>query len=210
MARRNQQSVGSIPLAVLSDGSDNGGTGNESITDATSDGDNGSAAITIDPSAIGGGSAASDGDNGGIGEPRKRRGRKPGSRNAPKAIPHNIDAIEALLLGTHTLLASVSRVPELGIEPLEAKQVATAYVNVARHYPILQQSEKVIDWTNLLIALGAVYGSRLYSYRMRKPAQPAAPPRPPTATAASNAEGNNVVQIPGLGTVNPATGERVN
>jgi hypothetical protein len=44
----------------------------------------------------------------------------------------------------------------------EAANIATATKNVARHYPSLVASEKILDWTMLLWALGSTYGMRVY------------------------------------------------
>jgi len=155
----------------------------------------------IDPANVGGPGSASNGDGNRAGDGPKRRGRKPGSRNSPKAVPANIDAIEALLFSVHQMLAFGTGVPELAIEQAEAHSVAAAYVQVARHYPILQQSEKVLDWGGLLSALGMVYGTRLYAMRSKPRPQkaPQADNRPPKSAG----ERSNVINIPGVGFVDP-------
>ena len=195
------------PVAFLAGSVDKpaSGVGSESATGNGGDGSNrsasGPAEFIIDPASIGTGSDGNGGTTGNDTGP-KRRGRKPGSRNSPKAVPANIDAIEALLYSVHQMLAFGTGVAELSIEHEEAHSVAAAYVQVARHYPVLQQSEKVLDWGGLLSALGMVYGTRLYAMRMKprpaKPAQPQAQPKP-------GSRGSNVVEIPGLGKVDTSS-----
>jgi len=58
------------------------------------------------------------------------------------------------------MAAAFFKTQEIALEPAEAKQLAEAYAGVARHYPILQQSEKSIDWFNFLSAVGFIYGVR--------------------------------------------------
>jgi hypothetical protein len=85
------------------------------------------------------------------GEADEVKTRKPRSPNKPKegkVSQVDIGGIEALLA------------------PEEAHQIATALANVQRHYAI-EASAKAVDWANLMMVVGAVYGTRFVSYRLR-------------------------------------------
>lgn len=71
------------------------------------------------------------------------------------------------LQNTCAILAGISKCPELDLDAEEAKQVAAAYANVARHYNFYV-NEKAADWYNLLTVAGAVFGSKIIAIRMRK------------------------------------------
>jgi hypothetical protein len=103
------------------------------------------------------------------GEADEVKTRKPRSPNKPKegkVSQVDIGGIEALLFSVHTMLASSTQVPELLLAPEEAHQIATALANVQRHYAI-EASAKAVDWANLMMVVGAVYGTRFVSYRLR-------------------------------------------
>lgn len=72
----------------------------------------------------------------------------------------------------------------------EAKSVASATENVARHYPTLAASEKLVDWTMLLWTLGSVYGMRIY---LSMPDKPEKKPQQSAPMPVSN-----VMQYPGV------------
>ncbi len=71
----------------------------------------------------------------------------------------------------------------------EAESIAKATKNVARHYPTIAASEKIVDWTMLLWTLGSVYGTRVYLSMPEKPKQKPAP-SPQTVS--------NVMAYPGV------------
>ena len=64
------------------------------------------------------------------------------------------------------MIAAATKTPELFIEPSEAKLVADAIAAVERHYSF-GMSEKSADWANLMMALGTVYGTRLFAINAR-------------------------------------------
>lgn len=104
------------------------------------------------------------------------------------------------------MAATWTKASELALEPMEAEALATASGRVARHYAKFGKlfSEKTIDWCNLLMVAGGVYGTRMFAIKKRieaemalkrppqvlrnpgqqmpQPAPPAspAPPAPPT------------------------------
>lgn len=172
--------------------------GADGIGNSTADGSDGNASgnigadgyITIDPGAIE--QPASGSDNGsatsatGDAGP-KRRGRKPGSTTRAKQATLDVNGIEQLLLSTHYMLAGMTRVQEIALSPDEAKSLAQATANVARHYDV-SVSAKALDWTNLIMALGMVYGTRVVAMRNRarsakaNRAKPVNEPRPMEVT----------------------------
>lgn len=144
---------------------------------------------TIDPRAIGKGAAtATDSANEsgistgigtgigdtGIGQP-KRRGRPKGSKNRAQAaglkavaqVPVDRDAISAILLSIHAMVAGMAKIPELALDKSEANSVADAAAKVASLYD-LTADIKVIAWSNLAMSLGMVYGTRIVAIRERK------------------------------------------
>lgn len=148
----------------------------------------GTGATVADTGGSGGDSASSVGSDG-----KRKRGRPPGSRNngtaAPKAAKVDISGIEKLLFSTHMMFAGFAKTPELAIDPAEAKTLAEATANVARHYNVAI-SEKTQDWANFLMALGAIYGTRFVAIARRKGDEKKA------------AKSNNVVDMAGK-PVNP-------
>lgn len=130
--------------------------------------------IVIEPATVASGIDGSNTDGGGnaAGEPvRKRRGRKPGSTNAKKSAPLDINGLEFLLLSTHTMMAAMMKTPELELDKEEAHQLAQASANVARHYDI-SATEKTIDWIALFMALGTVYGPRMVTIGLSRKKKP--------------------------------------
>jgi hypothetical protein len=72
------------------------------------------------------------------------------------------------------MLAITLRVPELELEPEEAKRLETAIKRVSRHYPV-NVNQKQVDVAMLIYALGTVYGTRAVAiYTARKAAAPEA------------------------------------
>jgi hypothetical protein len=95
-------------------------------------------------------------------EPR-RRGRPPG----PSRPKIQASGVEALLLGIHNTLYTVFNVEELELQPAEAKQLATAYADVAAHYPMMNFDPKYAALANFAGVVSIVYGSRFMAFRMR-------------------------------------------
>lgn len=91
--------------------------------------------------------------------PQKRRGRPPGSRNKTTRVPLDIGGIEAILLSVHSALAVLLKNPKLNLTEDEAKQLAKASANVARHYDV-PVTAKVMDWTTLIVVCASIYPQR--------------------------------------------------
>lgn len=72
-----------------------------------------------------------------------------------------------MLTNTTAILAGMAKAKELELDVAEAKQIAAAYANVARHYN-WAVNEKAADWYNLMTAVGAIYGSKLFAMKMRR------------------------------------------
>lgn len=178
MARKNANAGDGTPTAA-SDGSGNAGTDSGASAIFTSN-----EPIVINPADIER-NAGSGGDssNGTADEPvRKRRGRKPGSTNKKSQTPLSVNGLEALLYSSHMMLASMMQAPGLALDKEESTRLAEATANVARHYNV-EASEKALDWTNLIMALGMIYGPRLIEFRRvqgekRKTAAKANPDQP--------------------------------
>ncbi len=94
-----------------------------------------------------------------IAGPQKRRGRPPGSRNKTSGVPLDLGGIEAILLSVHSALAVLLKNPKLNLTEDEAKQLAKASANVARHYNV-PVTAKVMDWTTLIVVCASIYPSR--------------------------------------------------
>ena len=154
-----------------------------------------SGAILIDPSAIGedSGSNASGSGNA-TGEPvRKRRGRKPGSVNKKSNAPLDVNGLEAILLSAHAMLAGLTQTEAMKIDQEESHQLAVGISNVARHYDV-GATEKTLDWCNLFMALGVVYGPRLMLMRINRKPKPK-PEQQPVPVQAEDL-GNGAVRYP--------------
>ena len=165
--KRKGVSVGNVGPESTAIGSDGGTIGVDGIADSSAD-ENG--LIIIDPIEFGGDGAGSDiGSNGDTsGEPRKRRGRKPGSGSARsgKTQALDINGIEKILFSTHMLLAGLVKTPELALDANEASELAKAIGSVSRHYDV-SASAKTVDIANLVMVCGMVYGTRLLAVRAR-------------------------------------------
>jgi hypothetical protein len=110
------------------------------------------------------------------------------------------------------MLAGLTRTPEIMLEEKEAHLLAEAMGKVSRHYDVTVGA-KAMDWANLMMCAGMVYGPRLVAARQRSrggarvsapPAQPASPSPAPAAPPASD---NSKVTIPGLGTFDVGTAQ---
>lgn len=163
---------------------------------------NASGLTIIDPADIDGsaGDGNSDGRNTGdnAGEPvRKRRGRPAGSARTARAKKATLDinGVEGILLSAHTLLAAIAKTPELILDKDEAKQLAEGIANVSRHYD-LETTQKGMDWGNLIMVVGMIYGTRIFAIRAKK-ASSKKPDVPQTMAS-------NVVDIPGVGKIDAA------
>jgi hypothetical protein len=159
------------------------GNGTEISEAAGGNNSSDSSVSSVDPRAISAAAAAarSDDASSGGGGPKKRHrrtkaelerdGYQPkaasGSSSTSKKAPLTVDGLAFSLSGIHSLLAVTLSAPELAWKDDEAKIVAENMVAVSRHYDI-QASQKAIDWGNLVIALGTVYGRKVVPLAMRK------------------------------------------
>lgn len=128
----------------------------------------------------------SGGDDGatdaGSDAPGRRRGRPPGSgtKKAP-SLQNSLKDIETLLFSVHLMGANILTVPELAINPEEAKRMGDAIKEVAVHYPIGLDPKK-LALANLAFVLGGVYVPRIVAVVNRpRPFQPARPNPVPQA-----------------------------
>jgi hypothetical protein len=130
-----------------------------------------------EPEIIGGYETAEPGSTVPVGEPVKRRGRKPGSKNRASATGSGAEAEKAsgslidltyLLASVHAMGAALLQVPELEIAEEEAKRYADAVTELSKHYTKGILSPKQIAWLNFLAVTGNIYGTRVLAYRLRK------------------------------------------
>jgi len=84
------------------------------------------------------------------------------------------------------MLAGITKTAELALSPPEAKSLAEAVANVSRHYDV-SVSAKALDWSNLVMALGMVYGTRLIAIRTNRRAARARSVQQPEPMQATNA-----------------------
>lgn len=98
----------------------------------------------------------------------------PSPRSRQKA-PGKIDLtrVEAMLMGIHLMLAQITRVPELMLDQKEANLLASAAVDLSKHYPAMAQimDSKTMDHVQFVSILAGVYGSRITAFNMRKAAE---------------------------------------
>lgn len=96
------------------------------------------------------------------------------------------------------MAAAALKTPEFAIEESEAKKIAEASAKVAAHYNVVA-NPKTVDWCNLAMTLGMVYGTRFMALRARAKAQAKQKPQ--------RSQSGNVTPfpggIPGAGTLPP-------
>lgn len=81
------------------------------------------------------------------------------AKAASKPTPININGIEKILLSLHEIAAATVSIPELKLEPKEAKELSDAIAAVGEQYLIVL-SPKTAAWIDLGRVLGCVYGPR--------------------------------------------------
>lgn len=144
------------------------------------------------------GTYGSGGADNASGEPVKRpRGRPFGWRKDKdqkaddKGTVKVLDGLEAILVSGHSMVAAMLNEPGWNLEPQEAAKVVAGIERVNAYYPTAVLSGKTLAWTQLAMALGEVYGTRIVGTMLtKKPAQqprvlqmPTPPPQPKHAGA---------------------------
>lgn len=151
---------------------------------------------SVDPAAARGDTGGSN--NASPNPPKRGRGRPKGSGKSAgagatkTATPLDLNFVQFSLMGIHTMLASVTKTPELELNDDEAERIAKSIQNVAQYYPVYVDA-KTQAWMALIMTAGAIYGSRgiAIAARMKteanakRPSQsaqvfPFAPPNMPT------------------------------
>lgn len=127
---------------------------------------------TIDPTAIDRERDAAQ-NGSGPGDAKRGRGRPAGSgkkeeKQAGAAQPAklDLDSINFTLFYAHEILAKITSTPEFALDEYEAKKLAGAALNVMQHYNI-KTSQKAIDWGNLLLTGGLIYGAKYHAANTR-------------------------------------------
>jgi hypothetical protein len=95
----------------------------------------------------------------------KRRGRKPGSKNRPRAesetqAPSNLAAnLEHILLSIHTMGAAFLSCPELELDSQEAEKLARSIRELSKYYPISLDVKRMAQ-IDLAMMAAMIYGTR--------------------------------------------------
>jgi hypothetical protein len=155
-----------------------------------------------------GNSGGTGGDGGGPyghgyfanGKPRKRAARNPagsqaGSSKKPNGntIPLEPSTVEFYLFAVHTMLSKLleQRVPVeqrvLALERDDAARLAKATCNAARHFPIMQQSQKAADVGALIAVAASIYGPMVWLFMEQRA----------TTQGSKTPQGENVYAWPG-------------
>lgn len=111
--------------------------------------------------------AASGTDSGTDSGTRKRRGPRAGYKRRTAGAKKAADSIEPFLVMIHAMMATKFAMPELALEPEEAKRLNDAYANFCAHHKIPILSEKRVSEIQLCSALFMVYGTRFTAVRNR-------------------------------------------
>lgn len=82
-----------------------------------------------------------------------------------------------MLFGVHSMLAMITKTPELMLSEGESALLAKAAMDVAQHYPI-GASEKTMAWANLAMVAGGLYGSRVVAVIQTRKTEAAKRPAP--------------------------------
>lgn len=79
----------------------------------------------------------------------------------------DLNSLNFTLFYAHSLLAKATKCPELALDDDECKAMSEAAHNVMKHYNI-KASQKAIDWGNLLMTAGLIYGGRIHKISARQ------------------------------------------
>lgn len=137
----------------------------------------------LDPAELGNADARADPADSGAGasKPASRKGSAPAAKKA-KAVPVNVDGVSKILLAIHTSIAIKTRDELWLLDDKEAKMMAQAAADVAKHYD-LGVADKYVAWGGLAYAASAVYGSRIVASMARSARAPSPTPPPSSGSA---------------------------
>lgn len=142
---------------------DNGGS-DSGISGAASSGPGNDDGNIVDPESAApardaDGNPGSDGND----QPRRKRGRPPGSGNKAKASANPVisGGIEKTLLSIHKMGAAFFSAPEWELQENEAKSLAAAIAEVEKHYKIPGMSEEHAAILGLVLVAGSIYAPRI-------------------------------------------------
>lgn len=96
---------------------------------------------------------------------------EPRKRGRPKGIPNrksrDLQAVEAMFVSIHAILATSAKMPEAAIGPDESHMIIEAFANVMDQYKI-KLDGKTGAAAVLIYSLGLVYGPRAVAVVIRK------------------------------------------
>lgn len=163
-------------------------TGNDANIDADIDaafGGGGNAGADYDPFER---DAAGNTIIGANGQPKRKRGRKPGANSGPgnaarptgnkTSLNNSIDRLAANIGILHLGIASLTKNPELELEDAESRALALATQNVLEQFAT-EIDPRVTAVVGLVTTAGSIYGPRAFLIRERKRNAKPAPIIPP-------------------------------
>lgn len=92
------------------------------------------------------------------------------------------------------MLAALTKVREIELDEEESGKLAQAIGNVTRHYDIPGLQQQTLDWINLAMACGTIYGQRIMAYNIRKASERPREERPRPVPMAVGAAGDMMHQ----------------
>lgn len=110
-------------------------------------------------SRAGSGNKGGDTGTGGTGGNTARTSQK------EKAAPLDLSGISAALVGIHLGIAAMTKHDHWQMDEREADTIAKSIANVARHYPTIAKSQKLVDWAMLIQTVGILYVPRVLHSR---------------------------------------------
>lgn len=120
--------------------------------------------VEIDPSELGE-YIERDSRGSSDGEPRKRRGRRKGSKNGSNKKAET--TVEPFLMMAHTWASVLLKTPEIALTADEAKQLSDSYSVFCEHHDVPVISAKRMSEINLIASMFMVYGPRFVAVRNR-------------------------------------------
>ena len=155
--------------------------------------------IVIDPVSVGTDFGNSDGSNGtgsstdagSADKPKRTYTKRSGTGTSKSKSALDINGVENILFSMHTMLAAITSTPELALDKTEAAEIAKAADAVAQHYDVTA-SAKTLAWTNLLMVVGAAYGTRIFAIRIRRENE-----RKKRVAAKAETSVGNLINFPG-------------